>query len=120
MWLIEDSPALFTDLYELTMAQVYFNKQMRRTACFEVTVRRLPDNWGFFVMAGLSELESYLARFRFTQDDVQYLRSTAIFSGDFLEYLSAVRADVKVRSLSEGTVFFPHEPILEVTGPYAR
>lgn len=117
MWLIENGGALLTDLYELTMAQVYFGKQMRAPACFEVTVRRLPDNWGFFVMAGLSELESYLAKFRFVEEDLQYLRSTQMFSDDFLEYLSTVRADVKVRCLPEGTVFFPHEPILEVTGP---
>ncbi|UCG58023.1 MAG: nicotinate phosphoribosyltransferase [Phycisphaerales bacterium] len=117
MWLINNGPALLTDLYELTMAQVYFGKQMRGPACFEVTVRRLPDNWGFFLMAGLSELESYLARFHFTKADLRYLRSTGIFSADFLEHLSTVRADVKVRSAPEGTVFFPHEPVLEVTGP---
>ncbi len=117
MWLIKNSPCLFTDLYELTMAQVYFKKKIHDTAYFEVTIRRLPGNWGFFVMAGLSEIESYLNEFRFTQDDVDYLRSTKIFSDDFLRYLTGLRPDVKIRSLPEGTVFFPNEPILEVAGP---
>jgi len=117
MWLIKDSPSLFTDLYELMMAQVYFKKQMHNTAYFEVSVRRLPENWGFFVMAGLSELQSYLQEFQFIQDDIDYLRSTKIFSDDFLQYLSTIKPDVKIRSLPEGAVFFPNEPVLEVAGP---
>lgn len=117
MWLIKDSPALFTDLYELTMAQVYFQKKMQDTAYFEVTVRRLPENWGFFVMAGLDEVESYLGQFRFTKRDIEYLRSTRLFNEDFLQFLPDIKHDVKIRSMPEGTVFFPNEPILEVAGP---
>jgi nicotinate phosphoribosyltransferase len=60
MWLIKHSPALFMDLYELTMAQVYFEKQINDRAYFEVTIRKLPEHWGFFIMAGLAEVESYL------------------------------------------------------------
>ncbi|MFQ6036213.1 MAG: nicotinate phosphoribosyltransferase [Sedimentisphaerales bacterium] len=117
MWLIKDSPALFVDLYELTMAQVYFKKQMHDTAYFEVTIRRLPEHWGFFVMAGLAEVQSYLHQFRFTKEDTDYLRCCKIFSDDFLNYLSNLRLEVKIRSLPEGTVFFPNEPIFEVAGP---
>ncbi len=117
MWLIDGSPALFTDLYELTMAQVYFEKQMLATAYFEVTVRRLPDNWGFFVMAGLEEVQSYIEQFRFSNHDLEYLQSTALFDSDFIEYLSDFKPAVTIRALPEGTVFFPNEPILEVAGP---
>ena len=117
MWLMKDTPSLFTDLYELTMAQVYFRKQMTDTAYFEVSVRRLPENWGFFVMAGLSEVDSYLREFRFSKADIDFLRSTKLFSDDFLQYIATLKPDVKIRSLTEGTVFFPNEPIFEVTGP---
>ena len=117
MWLMKDTPSLFTDLYELTMAQVYFRKQMTDTAYFEVSVRRLPENWGFFVMAGLSEVDSYLREFRFSKADIDFLRSTKLFSDDFLQFLATLKPDVKIRSLTEGTVFFPNEPIFEVTGP---
>ncbi|MHC4328369.1 MAG: nicotinate phosphoribosyltransferase [Planctomycetota bacterium] len=117
MWLMKDSPSLLTDLYELTMAQVYFDKQMDKTAYFEVFVRRLPENWGFFVMAGLNEIESFLREFRFTEADIDFLRSTKLFTQDFLRYLATITPDVKIRSLPEGTVFFPNEPILEVAGP---
>ncbi len=117
MWLMKDTPSLFTDLYELTMAQVYFRKQITDTAYFEVSVRRLPENWGFFVMAGLSEVDSYLREFRFSKADINFLRSTKLFSDDFLQFLATLKPDVKIRSLTEGTVFFPNEPIFEVTGP---
>ncbi|MBN1805633.1 MAG: nicotinate phosphoribosyltransferase [Sedimentisphaerales bacterium] len=117
MWLMKNSPSLFTDLYELAMAQVYFKKKMHETAYFEVSVRRLPENWGFFVMAGLDEIESYLDEFRFTDEDISYLRSTKLFSDDFLRYLTGHKPDVKVRALPEGSVFFANEPVLEVAGP---
>ena len=117
MWLIKDSPALFVDLYELTMAQVYFQKKRNDTAYFEVTIRRLPEHWGFFVMAGLAEVESYLKQFRFSKEDIDYLRSTKIFADDFLSYLSELKPEVKIRCLPEGTVFFQGEPIFEVAGP---
>jgi hypothetical protein len=51
MWLLQDTPALFTDFYELTMAQAYFRQGMDETGYFEVFVRSLPEHWGFFVMA---------------------------------------------------------------------
>ena len=117
MWLIRDTPALFTDLYELTMAQAYFRNGMHETGYFEVFIRHLPPEWGFFVMAGLPEVQDYLQEFRFVGEDIEYLRSTSLFREDFLEHLEHLTLDVKVRALPEGTVFFPNEPILEVSGP---
>src|SRR4030042_1587024 len=117
MWLIRDTPALFTDLYELTMAQAYFKKGMDETGHFEAFVRHLPEHWGFFVMAGLPEVEDYLREFRFADEDIEYLRSTRLFQDDFLAYLATLALSVQVRALPEGTVFFPNEPVLEVSGP---
>jgi nicotinate phosphoribosyltransferase len=117
MWLLKDTPGLFTDLYELTMAQAYFRQAMNETAHFEVFVRHLPEHWGFFVMAGLSEVESYLREFHFEDRDTEYLRTTGLFADDFLDYLRALELSVRVRALPEGTVFFPNEPVMEVSGP---
>ncbi len=114
---MKDTPALFADMYELTMAQVYFERQMTETAYFEAHIRRLPEHWGFFVMAGLAEIESFLREFRFSNADIDYLRSTKCFTEQFLSYLATVEPDVEIRSLPEGTAFFPGEPILEVAGP---
>ena len=117
MWLIKDTPVLFTDFYELTMAQAYFVGGMHERGYFEVFVRHLPEHWGFFVMAGLPEVESYLREFRFAGPDIEYLRSLRLFQDEFLEHLSQLKLDITVRALPEGTVFFPNEPILEVSGP---
>ena len=68
-------------------------------------------------MAGLHEVESYRRVFRFSDEDLRYLRSTRLFDGDFLVHLATLKPDVEVRALPEGTVFFPNEPILEVSGP---
>jgi nicotinate phosphoribosyltransferase len=117
MWFIKDSPALLTDLYELTMAQAYFGDVVTGRGCFEVTVRTLPANWGFFVMAGLAELRAYLEQFKFSDEDLAFLESTELFSSDFVGHLGRLRPDVQIRALPEGTVFFPHEPVLELSGP---
>ncbi len=90
---------------------------MDETGYFEVFVRHLPEHWGFFVMAGLPEVESYLHEFHFAPQDIEYLRSTGVFAEDFLEYLSRLKLDVRLRALPEGTIFFPNEPIMEVSGP---
>lgn len=117
MWLLNTAPGLLTDLYELTMAQAYLEKDINGPAHFEVSVRTLPQNWGFFVMAGLAELESYLKEFHFSDEDIKFLKSTDKFSKDFLEFLKELKPDIKIRSLTEGDIFFPGEPVLEVAGP---
>ena len=117
MWLLKNTPALFTDLYELTMAQVYFQKNINRIAHFEVFIRTPPKNWGFFAMAGLAELKSYLDVFQFNDEDIEYLKSIQNFSAEFLDFLKTLKPDVNIRALEEGTVFFPGEPVLEITGP---
>ncbi|MCU0916628.1 MAG: hypothetical protein MUC88_19010 [Planctomycetes bacterium] len=93
MWMLRDTPALLTDHYELTMAQVYFLQAIRETGCFEVFVRHLPEHWGYFVMAGLPKVQSYLHELRFAADDIDYLRSVGSFRDEFLEYLSHLRLD---------------------------
>ncbi len=104
------------DQYELTMAQAYHTEGANDTAHFEVTIRTLPENWGFFVMAGLAEIQAYLDNFQFTNNDIEYLRNINIFSDDFLKYLTNFKPRVKIRALPEGTIFFPNEPLLEVQG----
>ena len=116
MYLLKDNPALLMDLYELTMAQAYFEKGLNETAYFEVSIRNMPENWGFFVMAGLAELNSYLKEFRFSEDDIKFLKSTGKFSSDFLEFLKELKPEVEIRAIPEGSVFFALEPILEVGG----
>lgn len=109
--------ALVTDLYELTMAQAYFERGMSDPATFSLFVRRMPPNRGFLVAAGLEDVLNFLEGFRFSPQALEYLDGTGIFSPAFLEYLEGLRFTGEVRAMPEGTVFFPNEPVLEVTAP---
>lgn len=108
---------LLTDLYELTMAQCYFENGMSGRATFSLSVRTAPPDRGYMVCAGLEDVLRYLEGWSFTESDIEYLRATGIFHGEFLECLPEVRFTGDVWAIPEGRVFFPGEPILEVTGP---
>jgi nicotinate phosphoribosyltransferase len=110
--------ALLLDLYQLTMAQSYFAEGMHeRPATFSLFARRLPPGWGYLVAAGLDDVLGYLETFAFTADDLAYLEQSGLFTSPFLAFLRGVRFTGDVRAMPEGTLFFPDEPVLEVTAP---
>ena len=105
--------ALFTDLYELTMAAGYFEKGIDDPAVFSLYARRHPRR-GFFVAAGLEAALDFLSSFRFRKEDIAYLKSLKLFSEAFLDFLRSLRFDGEVRALPEGSLFFPDEPVMEI------
>ena len=109
--------ALFTDLYELTMAASYAREHMQDAATFSLFVRRLPAHRSFLIAAGLEDVLAFLESFAFSEAALAYLRSLGLFEASFLDLLRGVRFTGSVRALPEGTVFFPDEPLLEVTAP---
>lgn len=108
---------LLTDLYQFTMAQVYFERGMQGEAVFDLFVRTLPRTRNFLLAAGLAQVIEYLEGFRFQPTELEYLRSLGRFSDTFLEYLAALRFSGSVLAMAEGTPFFAGEPILRVTAP---
>ncbi len=108
---------LFTDLYELTMGQAYFSQGMHQQATFSLNVRSYPPNRGYLVSAGLDDVLDYLSRLHFNGEAVQFLRSTGVFTEDFLDYLRGLRFTGSVRAIPEGRLFFADEPLLEITAP---
>ena len=109
--------ALFTDLYELTMAASYFQHRMVAPATFSLFVRSLPPDRGFLVAAGIAEVLHVLEEFLFTTEDIEFLRQTGRFATDFLEYLAQLRFTGEVATLPEGSLCFAQEPLLEITAP---
>ena len=109
--------ALLTDLYQLTMAQAYFELGMHESAVFELFVRRLPPTRGFLLVAGLEQALEYIESLRFTADELAFLSEVGLFRNDFLDYLGSVRFSGAVHAMPEGTPFFADEPIVRVTGP---
>ena len=108
---------LFTDLYQLTMAQSYFAQQRNQPATFSLFIRTYPQHHTYFVAAGLATVLEYLAQVHFPPSALAYLQATGRFSTDFLAYLATWRFQGEVMALPEGTVFFINEPVVEVTAP---
>lgn len=109
---------MMTDLYELTMMNGYlrYGKDKNR-ACFDLFYRRRGDVTAYAVAAGLEQVIEYVQNLRFTQEDIEYLRSLAIFDDAFLAYLSDFRFTGEILAVPEGTIVFPDEPILRVIAP---
>lgn len=114
----ERNLTLLTDFYELTMANGYFaNGFQDKIAYFDMFFRKIPDDGGFAVMAGLEQLIEYLQNLSFTEQDIAFLRSKKIFSEEFLDYLKDFHFCCDVWAVPEGTPIFPQEPIITVRGP---
>ena len=109
--------ALLTDLYQLNMIQAYLDHGETKTAVFEFFVRTLPARRGFLVAAGLEQALDYLENLRFSEAEIEWLRSTGRFGKNLLDYLADFRFSGDVHAMPEGTVFFAGEPILRVTAP---
>ena len=109
-------PALYTDLYQLTMGQGYFrNGLYDKRASFDFFFRKAPFSGEFVIFAGLAELLEVLERYHFTGDEIAWLRQQG-FEDAFCEHLSGFTFDGTIRSVSEGEVVFPGQPVLTVTG----
>jgi nicotinate phosphoribosyltransferase len=111
------SLGLFTDLYQLTMGQAYWQSGRTAPATFSLFFRNYPPNRGYFVFAGLVDALEFLEHFEFEPGDIDFLRSLGRFNGDFLDYLASVRFTGNVRTMPEGSLFFANEPVIEVTAP---
>ena len=106
--------ALFTDFYELTMAQGYWKENMDQKVVFDMFFRKNPFNGGFSVLAGNETLIDILTEFKFSNEDIDYLREQKIFEEGFLEYLSNFKFSGDLYTMDEGTVIFPQEPIVRI------
>ena len=111
------SLALFTDLYELTMAQAYWQSGKTAQATFSLFFRNYPPNRSYFVLAGVEEVLEYLEGLSFSKTDIDFLESTGKFDRAFLEHLAQLRFSGGVRAMPEGSIFFAGEPVIEVAAP---
>ncbi len=109
---------MIMDLYELTMSNGIFDSDRRNEITyFDMFFRRVPDDGGYAIMAGIEQLIEYMNNLEFSDDDIAYLRGLKLFSDDFIDYLKDFKFTCDVWAMPEGTVIFPHEPIVTVRGP---
>ncbi len=117
-WNDVSNMTMLTDYYELTMSQAYFDQGMKDTiAYFDLFFRRVPDNGGYAIMAGLEQMISYIKDFKFEAEDIEFLRQTGDFTEPFLEYLQDLKLECDIWAIPEGTPIFEAEPIVKVRGP---
>ena len=109
---------MLCDFYELTMGNGYFENGFKdKITYFDVFFRRVPDQGGFAIAAGLEQLIDYIENLHFTQEDIAYLRGRNLFCEEFLEYLANFRFTGDIYAVPEGTPVFPKEPLVVVRAP---
>lgn len=118
------SPALLTDLYQLTMAYGYWKVGMaEHRAVFHLFFRKNPFKGGYAIAAGLSAAVSLLERWQYSSEDLAYLAGLTgndgkpLFEQGFLDYLRDTPLGIDVDALPEGTAAFPHQPLMRLSGP---
>lgn len=115
---------LLTDLYQITMAYGYWKLGLHeRQAVFHQIFRKNPFRGDYTVACGLATVVEFLENWHFTESDLHYLQGlknpngSALFNDDFLQYLKTLRFTSDIDAIPEGTVVFPHEPLIRITGP---
>lgn len=110
--------SMMMDFYEMTMANGYFENDMKdKRVVFDVFYRKNPDGGGFAIFAGLEQVIEYVENLRFDDEDIEYFKSQNIFSDKFLNYLKDFRFGGDIVAFPEGTVMYPSEPIITVIAP---
>ncbi|MFC7209287.1 nicotinate phosphoribosyltransferase [Natronoarchaeum sp. GCM10025321] len=115
-YLTPENAPLFTDLYELRMAQTYYNQNHNPKATFSLFFRDLPENRGYMVAAGLEQAIHFIQNISFGDRALDFLDQQG-FDSSFLSHLESLEFSGEVRALPEGTPVFANEPMLEVTAP---
>ncbi|HGI2807503.1 TPA: nicotinate phosphoribosyltransferase [Streptococcus agalactiae] len=116
----DDSLTLHTDLYQINMIQVYFNKGIHnKKAVFEAYFRKVPFENGYAVFAGLERIVRYLENLSFSDSDLSYLEELG-YPEEFLDYLKNLKMELTVKSAKEGDLVFANEPLVQIEGPLAQ
>lgn len=114
----KENMAMLCDFYEFTMSNGYFkNGFYKKNVYFDVFFRKVPDNGGFAIMAGLEQAIEYIRELHFEDEDIEYLKSKGIFDEQFLEYLRNFKFSGDVYAIPEGTPIFPNEPVMTIKAP---
>lgn len=119
-----ENQGLLIDLYHLTMAQGFAEQGKSEVeTCFYMHFRANPFAGGYTVACGMDHLSQIIDHFSYTDDDIAYLAGLdapaggKLFKPEFLESLRALKLQVDIDAVPDGTIVFPYEPLLRVTGP---
>ncbi len=115
---LSENLTMLCDFYELTMANGYFKTGLKdKITYFDVFFRKVPDQGGFAIAAGLEQIIDYIQNLEFTEADIEFLRKKNIFDEQFLAYLAGFKFTGDIYAVPEGTPVFPGEPVITVRAP---
>ena len=115
---LSENLTMLCDFYELTMANGYFKTGLKdKITYFDVFFRKVPDQGGFAIAAGLEQIIDYIQNLEFTEADIEFLRKKDIFDEQFLAYLAGFKFTGDIYAVPEGTPVFPGEPVITVRAP---
>ena len=110
--------SMLMDLYQLTMANSHFlDGRGENIATYDVFYRTNPDNGGFAIFGGLEQVLTYLESLHFDEQDLEYLKSLNLFSSEFLNWLKDFHFRGDIKSMPEGSIIYPNEPIMTINAP---
>ena len=116
--IINKNLSMLCDYYEFIMSNGYFkNNNINQIGYFDLFFRKIPDGGGFAIAAGLQQAIEFIEDFKFSDEDIEFLRNNGSFDDGFLDYLKSFKFECDLYSVPEGTPIFPNEPILTVKGP---
>jgi nicotinate phosphoribosyltransferase len=105
---------MLTDLYQLTMNAAYFENNKDEKATFDLFIRKLPQDWGYYIANGIEDAVDYATNLKFEEKDLEYLAGQG-FKQDFIEQLRNFKFEGEIYAVKEGTPIFPNEPVIRVT-----
>lgn len=106
---------MMTDLYELTMAQTYFNSNKQNEICyFDGFFRNMPFGSGYALMGGVDHIIDYIKNLKFEERDIEYLRTLDLFTEEFLNYLRNFKFHGDIYAIPDGTPVFGNEPLVTI------
>ncbi len=109
---------MLTDFYQLTMANGYLLRKIAfKSAVFDLFFRKAPFKGVYAICYGLNKAIEAICDMHFSEEDILFLQKQNVFSDDFLNYLAKWKCELTIRSMDDGRISFPHEPIMEVEGP---
>lgn len=112
---MKQNDTMMTDYYEFTMANTYYNQGLKDTeVVFDIFFRKNPFEGGYTISGGLDNIIDYINNFKFTEEDIEYLKSTEDFSEEFLNHLKNIKFTGDIYAVKDGTIVFPNEPVITV------
>ncbi len=109
--------SLLSDNYEHKMGQGYLlDGKKDEVAAFDVFFRKVPNNGGYAIMAGLDKVIAYIENLHFGEKELRYFKRAG-FRDEYIEYLRNFKFTGTVKAIPDGTPVFPNEPLITVVAP---